>query len=123
MSTGKCTHFALKDVETKGPLYIFPGADVYPGMVIGELTKEGEIEVNPCKEKPTTNVRAAGKEEYIRLSPHKSFSLEEGLVMLRPDELLECTPKALRIRKKILDSAARRRIIKNTKKEEEIFDF
>jgi GTP-binding protein len=123
MTTGKCTHFALKDVETKGTLYVFPGCDVYPGMVIGELTKDGEIEVNPCKEKPTSNVRAAGKEEYIKLSPHKDFSLEEGLVLLRADELLECTPKALRIRKKVLDSSIRKRITKNTKREEEVFEF
>ena len=92
-------------------------------MVIGELTKEGEIEMNPCREKPTTNVRAAGKEEFFRLSPPKPYSLEEALVLLRPDELLECTPKALRIRKRVLDAASRRKTIKNSKKEEEIYDF
>ena len=123
MSTGKCTQYALKDCETKGPLYIFPGSEVYPGMVIGELMKEGEIDVNPCREKPTTNVRAAGKEEYIRLSPIKTFSLEEALVLLRPDELLECTPRHLRIRKTVLDSATRRKTVKNSKREEEIYEF
>jgi GTP-binding protein len=123
MATGKCTIYALKDCENKGPLYVYPGVEVYPGMVIGELTKEGEIEVNACREKPTTNVRAANKDEFFRMSPHKSFSLEEALVMLRPDELLECTPKALRIRKRVLDSKLRRTTAKSSKKEEEIYEF
>jgi GTP-binding protein len=115
---GKCTHHALKDVESHGLLFIGPGSEVYNGMVIGELNKEGEVEVNPCKEKPTTNVRAAGKEDYIKLSPPKQLSLEDTMVSLRSDELLEVTPKNLRIRKKILDSALRRKFKRERKEEE-----
>ena len=115
---GKCTHHALKDVENHGLLFIGPGSEVYNGMVIGELNKEGEVEVNPCKEKPTTNVRAAGKEEYIKLSPPKQLILEDTMVSLRTDELLEVTPKNLRIRKKILDSSLRRKV-KREKKDDE----
>jgi len=123
MTQGKCTMHAMKDLVDKGPLYIVPGSEVYAGMVIGELIKEGEIEVNPCKEKPTTNVRSVNKEENIRLSPVKNFSLEEALVLLRTDELLECTPKAMRIRKRILDSGVRRKIIKSSRMEDEVFDY
>lgn len=115
---GKTTTFALKDVEAHGNLYVGPGVDVYAGMVIGELNREGEVEMNPCKEKPTTNVRAASKEENIKLSPPKTTSLEDCMVNLRPDELLEVTPKNIRIRKKILDSAARRKIKRESKEEE-----
>jgi GTP-binding protein len=120
---GKATHFALKDVENHGILYIVPGSETYSGMVIGELNKEGEVEVNPCKEKPATNVRAAGKEENIKLSPPKILSLEDSMVSLRNDELLEVTPKNIRIRKKILDSGARRKMKRETRQEEEVFEY
>jgi len=92
-------------------------------MVIGELNKEGEIEVNPTKEKPTTNIRAAHKEEYFKLTPHKPLIIEEAMVNLRPDELLEVTPKNLRIRKTFLDPAARKKMKRDNFREEEIFDF
>lgn len=107
---GKSTMFSLKDVEAHGNLFITPGVDVYAGMVIGELNKEGEVEVNPCKEKPSSNIRTVSKEENIKLAPPKVVSLEDCMVSLRPDELLEVTPKNIRIRKKILDSSARRKV-------------
>ena len=115
---GKATTFALKDVEAHGNLFISPGTDVYNGMVIGELNKEGEVEVNPCKEKPSTNIRTVSKEENIKLSPPKQVSLEDCMVSLRSDELLEVTPKNIRIRKKILDSSARRKV-KREKRDED----
>jgi GTP-binding protein len=115
---GKTTPFSLKDVEAHGSLYFGAGVDVYAGMVIGELNKEGEVEVNPCKEKPSSNVRTTSKEENIKLSPPKIVSLEDAMVGLRSDELLEVTPKSIRIRKKVLDSASRRKV-KREKKEED----
>jgi len=92
-------------------------------MVIGELSKEGEVEVNPCREKQLTNVRSVNKEEYFKLSPAKNLIIEEAMVNLRADELLEVTPKTLRIRKKILEGGMRRKLKRETKKEEEIYDF
>jgi len=122
-AAGKASSYALKDCEVHGQLYIEPGSEVYAGMVVGELIREGEVEVNPCREKHTTNVRAAGKDEFYRLSPSKNFSIEEAMVLLRNDELLEVTPKNLRIRKKVLDTSVRRRNFKNSKKEDEVFDY
>jgi GTP-binding protein len=121
VTQGKASTFALKDVEQHGLLYIQPGAETYNGMVIGELNKEGEVEVNPCKEKPASNIRTTSKEENIKLTPPKSLVLEDTMVSLRVDELLEVTPKNIRIRKKILETNARRKFnreMKNKKDEE-----
>jgi GTP-binding protein len=112
---GKTTLFAMKDVENHGQLFISPNMDVYSGMVIGELNKEGEVEVNPCREKPMTNVRTTSKEENIKLTPPKNLVLEDSMVSLRGDELLEVTPKAIRIRKKVLDSSARKKFKRDLK--------
>lgn len=111
MSKGKCTAFALKDAENHGELYIVPGQEVYEGQVIGELSKDGgEVELNPCKEKVLTNVRTTSKEENIKLMPVKTFTIEECMVILRGDELLEITPKSLRIRKKVLEFNVRKKM-------------
>lgn len=120
---GKCTPNALKDAETHGLLYVTVGTDVYSGMVIGELNKEGEVELNPCKEKILTNVRTVSKEENIKLSPPKNISLEDVMAGLRSDELLEVTPKNIRIRKRILDGGARRKLKRESKAEEEVFEY
>jgi len=92
-------------------------------MVIGELDKEGEVEVNPCKEKQLTNVRSVIKEEYFKLTPTKTLIIEEAMVNLRSDELLEVTPKNLRIRKKILDGGMRRKQKREVRREDDIYDF
>jgi GTP-binding protein len=111
MTKGKCTQYALKDAENHGELFVFPGYEVYEGMVIGELNKDGgEIELSPIREKAVTNVRTVLKEENIKLQPHRSFTIEDAMVMLRGDELLEVTPKYLRIRKTVLDNALRRKM-------------
>jgi GTP-binding protein len=107
--------FALKDVELHGQLYLSPGVEVYNGMIIGELNKEGEVEVNPCREKPASNIRTTSKEENIKLTPPKQLVLEDTMVSLRSDELLEVTPKNLRIRKKILDSSLRKKFKRDMK--------
>jgi GTP-binding protein len=105
----------LKDVELHGQLFISTGAEVYNGMVIGELNKEGEVEVNPCREKPASNVRTTSKDENIKLTPPKPLVLEDTMVSLRGDELLEVTPKNLRIRKKVLDSSLRKKVKRDMK--------
>lgn len=119
VGVGRTTNHALKDNETHGLLYIIPGDETYAGHVIGELNREGEVEVNPCKEKATSNVRSTSKEEYIKLSPPKLLVLEDVMVSLRSDELLEVTPKNLRIRKKILDSSARRKFKRENKNDDD----
>lgn len=116
---GKATTFALKDAEAHGSLYVTPGTDVYAGMVIGELNREGEVEVNPCREKPTSNVRTVNKDDNIKLAPPKVVSMEDFMVNLRSDELLEVTPKNIRIRKKVLDSPTRRKLKREGKESEE----
>lgn len=111
MVKGKCTSYALKDAESHGDLYVVPGNEVYEGQIIGELNKEGgEIELSPCREKVMTNVRTVMKDDNIKLQPVRTFTIEDCMVMLRGDEVLEVTPKYLRIRKTILDNGMRRKM-------------
>ena len=111
MVKGKCTTYALKDAENHGDLYVVPGSEVYEGQVIGEMNKEGgEVELSPCREKQLSNVRTTSKDENIKLAPVKTFTIEDCMVLLRGDEVLEVTPKNLRIRKKVLDNAHRRKL-------------
>ncbi len=90
-------------------MFIDSGVSVYQGMFIVEHTKSNYIEVNPCKSKQLTNIRAAGKDEAIDLIPPRKLSLEQGLSYIQEDELLEVTPKTLRLRKRLLDPIARKR--------------
>lgn len=96
---GVTTPYALKDIETKGRLFVGPGEKVYPGMVIGEHTLESDLEMNPVKAKKSTNIRSAGADEQIKLQPKIILSLEEAVAQARDDELVEVTPKAIRVRK------------------------
>ncbi|MDR2104771.1 MAG: translational GTPase TypA [Deferribacteraceae bacterium] len=105
---GVAVAYGLFHLEPRGRLFVSPQDRVYEGMVIGEYNKETDIEVNPCKEKKLTNMRAAGKDDNIILRPIKPLTLEEALHFLAEDELLEVTPKAIRIRKAILSSVERR---------------
>ncbi|MBO7362784.1 MAG: translational GTPase TypA, partial [Lachnospiraceae bacterium] len=93
----------------RGSLFIGPGEKVYAGMVVGETGKSEDIEVNVCKKKQMTNTRSSSADEALRLTPPKILSLEQALDFIETDELLEVTPKTLRIRKKILDSRMRKR--------------
>jgi GTP-binding protein len=121
-SSGKATLFALHEAEKHGSLFIGPGTEVYPAMVIGELDKEGEVEVNPCKQKHLTNVRTVFKEENLKIAPPKIKSIEDIMINLRSDELLEVTPKNLRIRKTIIDPGMRRKARRESKNEDEIYN-
>jgi GTP-binding protein len=113
--TGEAVPYALFNLEPRGRLHIRPKARVYEGMIIGEHNREGDLDVNPVKEKKLTNVRASGRDENVVLTPVVPLTLEQSLNYLAPDELLEVTPKSLRLRKIILPAGERRIIAKRNK--------
>lgn len=106
---GQAIAYSLWKLQERGPMFIEHNSPVYVGMIIGEHTKYNDIEVNPTKSKQLTNIRAAGKDEAIDLIPPRKLSLEQALSYIQADELLEVTPKSLRLRKRILDPIARKR--------------
>ena len=99
---GTATPYALFHLQPRGQLFVDPGADVYEGMIIGEHNRENDLDVNACREKKLTNIRASGRDENVILSPPRIVTIEGGLEWLDRDELLEVTPGGLRLRKKIL---------------------
>ena len=107
--TGESVTYGLFNAQERGVLFIGPGVPVYAGMVVGETPKQEDISVNICKKKQLTNMRASGSDEALRLTPPRQMSLEQCLEFLADDELLEVTPKSLRLRKRLLDHAARMR--------------
>ena len=106
---GESVAYGLFSAQERGTLFIGPGEKVYSGMVIGQNGKAEDIELNVCKSKHLTNTRASGSDEALKLTPPRILSLEEALEFIDTDELLEVTPKSLRIRKKILDPKLRKR--------------
>lgn len=106
---GICTEYGLSHLEEKGVSFVLPGTKVYAGMVVGEVVGESELELNPAKEKRLTNIRSAGRDDNIKLSPPKVFTIEEAFTYIQDDELVEITPKNIRIRKKELNPNLRRR--------------
>ncbi len=107
--TGESVAYGLFNAQDRGSLFIGPGEKVYSGMVIGQSAKPEDIELNVCKTKHLTNTRASGSDEALKLTPPRILSLEQALEFIDTDELLEVTPKSLRIRKKILDPTLRKR--------------
>lgn len=110
---GEAITYGLFNAQERGTLFIGPGAKVYAGMIVGQTGRSEDIEVNVCKTKHLTNTRSSSADDALRLVPPKIMSLEQSLEFIDSDELLEVTPKNLRIRKKILDSTARYRAKKN----------
>lgn len=108
MEQGEVTGFALDNLQERGILFVRPGDEVYEGMIIGENSREGDMDVNPCKEKKLTNMRASGTDEAIKLQPPRVMELETCMEWIRPDELIEVTPTHIRLRKKILRAALRK---------------
>ena len=106
---GTAIAYSLWKLQDRGPMFIEHNSPVYVGMIIGEHTKSNDLEVNPTKSKQLTNIRAAGKDDAIDLIPPRRLSLEQALSYIQQDELLEVTPKSLRLRKKILDPILRKR--------------
>jgi GTP-binding protein len=109
MEQGKAVAYALNALEERGIMFISPGEDLYEGMVIGENAKPQDLEVNPLKSKQLTNFRASGKDEGIRLTPPRRMTLEQAIAYIQDDELVEVTPKVVRIRKRFLDPHERKR--------------
>ena len=105
--TGEAVTYGLFNAQERGILFIGPGEQVYEGMIVGVSPKSDDIRVNVCKKKHVTNMRAAGSDEALRLIPPKKMSLEECIEFINEDELLEITPKNIRMRKTILDATLR----------------
>ncbi len=106
---GAAVAYALWYLQERGPLFVSPGETVYPGMIVGEHTRDNDLEVNPLREKKLTNIRAAGKDDNVLLTPPVRMTLEKAIAYIAEDELVEVTPKAIRLRKRLLDPHARRR--------------
>lgn len=109
---GEATNYGLFNAQERGLLFIEPGTRVYEGMIVGQNSRQGDIEVNVCKKKQLTNMRAAGSDEALRLVPPRKLTLEEAIEFINEDELVEITPKSIRMRKAILNTAQRKRLIK-----------
>ena len=110
---GVSVAYALWNLEDRGRMFIGPQENVYEGMIIGEHSRDNDLEVNPLKGKKLTNVRASGTDEAVRLTPHVRMSLEEAIAYIDDDELVEVTPKIIRLRKRILDPHERKRQSRN----------
>ena len=104
---GKAVAYAIFNLEPRGQIFIVPGCPVYEGMIVGEHNRDTDINVNPCKEKKLTNMRAAGKDDNVILSPVKPMTLERAIHFIRRDELVEVTPQTIRLRKAVLAAQQR----------------
>jgi GTP-binding protein len=111
---GEATSYALDTIQVRGKLFIGAGEQVYDGMIIGENPRADDLPVNPTRSKQLTNFRAAGNDKGVQLTPPIRFSLERAIEYIAPDELAECTPKSIRLRKRTLDSSQRQREKKKT---------
>jgi len=108
-SDGEAVQYSLFSLQERGTLFVDPGAKVYVGMILGEHSRENDLEVNPIKEKKLTNIRAAGKDEALLLTPPRRMSLEQAIAYIEDDELVEVTPSAVRLRKRYLDPHERKK--------------
>jgi GTP-binding protein len=106
---GVSTAFALWNIQERGELFIGPAIDVYEGMILGENSREQDMDVNVTKEKKQTNMRSSSADEAIRLIPHRDLSLEQAIEFIADDEFVEITPKSIRLRKKVLQASRRPR--------------
>ena len=116
--SGEACSYGLFNAQERGALFIGPGTQVYAGMVVGICSRNEDMTVNVCKKKQLTNMRSAGADEALRLTTPRNYSLEQCLEFLADDELLECTPKNLRIRKRELDHATRMRQVMKKRNQE-----
>ncbi|NBR34952.1 MAG: GTP-binding protein, partial [Rhodobacteraceae bacterium] len=110
--SGEAVAYALWNLEERGRMFLGPQAKIYQGMIIGEHSRDNDLEVNPLKGKKLTNVRASGTDDAVRLTPHINFSLEEAIAYINDDELVEVTPESIRLRKRYLDPHERKRMSK-----------
>ncbi len=106
---GVCTGYALFNIQERVQMFVEPGTKVYEGMIVGMNSRNDDMVVNPCKAKKATNMRAAGSDDAVKLSPPRTFTLEEALEFINNDELVEVVPDDIRLRKKLLKELDRRR--------------
>lgn len=114
---GETTRYGLFNTQERGQLFVGPQTPVYEGMIVGETPKNEDISVNPCKKKQLTAIRSAGADEKLLLTPPKIFSLEEAIEFITDDELIEVTPKSIRLRKKILNTELRMKAVMKARRE------
>ena len=113
---GETTGYGIFSLQDRGTMFISPGQQVYEGMIVGENSRDIDMDINPCKKKNVTNMRTSASDEAIRLTPPRILSLEQALEYINDDELVEVTPENIRLRKAILDRTARGRAAKNARK-------
>ena len=113
---GKATSFAILNLQERGSLFVGPGVDVYEGMIVGENAREADLDVNATKEKKLTNMRASGKDDAIDLVPPVKLTLERAIEFIEDDELVEITPKSIRLRKRFLKEHERKRAVTASRK-------
>jgi GTP-binding protein len=109
MELGETTAYSLDALQPRGILFVGPGVEVYGGMIIGQHAKDNDLDVNPCKGKKLTNIRASGSDDAIKLTPPRILTLEQALEFIDDDELVEVTPSSIRLRKKELDPNKRKK--------------
>ena len=114
METGQAYAYAINKLQDRGRFFVSPGDEIYCGQVVGESTREGDITINLTKSKKLTNMRASGSDEKMNIAPAVIFSLEEALEYIKEDEYVEVTPKAMRLRKILLDETERKRAGNNS---------
>jgi GTP-binding protein len=119
MENGSIVAFALFTLQERSTLFVSPGEPVYEGMIIGESARPGDMDVNPTREKKLTNMRSKGADEMIQLEPPRELTLEAALEYIEDDELIEVTPRAIRLRKRFLSTSDRKRLSRDAKRERE----
>lgn len=112
---GETTAYGIYSLQDRGTMFVAPNQQVYEGMIVGENSRDIDIDINPCKKKNVSNMRSSSSDEAIRLTPPRELTLEQALEYINKDELVEITPKSIRLRKAILDRQQRGRMRKNTK--------
>jgi GTP-binding protein len=115
MEKGTTTGYALYNLQDRATMFTGPGVAVYEGMVVGENSRDNDLVVNPCKQKQMSNMRSKASDEAITLTPPRIMTLEQSIEYISEDELVEVTPKSIRLRKKFLNKSQR----KKSKKEDE----
>ena len=113
---GEAIAYGLFNAQERGRLFITPGTSVYQGMVVGECSRAEDLDINVCKGKKLTNTRASGSDDAVKLVPVTTLTLEQSIEFIGNDELVEVTPESIRIRKRYLDAAERKRMISRSKK-------
>ena len=114
--TGESVTYGLYNAQERGDLFIGPNVLVYEGMIVGQCSRNEDIVLNVCKKKHVTNMRASGSDEALRLVPYINMSLEQNLEFIEDDELVEITPASIRLRKKILNTEQRAKVVNRAKK-------